>query len=196
LDDLDLFELIQNKYKKRKKLLCYWANIGPRPRCYRTTAQKLSRPSQPGGPVPLWAPGYQRRHGRACERTPRRLPSGRGSKSGEPEVLGSGVSGHGGHRCRGGPIGGNREGNDSPQRRLHSGARRVGRSVGEGPEEWQRLELKLSASSMGTRQSLWHDQLGRGTAGGAGSTVWCSHGRGGRCRLYFSDFLRGRLGGR
>jgi hypothetical protein len=76
-------------------------------------------------------------------------------------VLGSGVSGHGGHRRQGGPIGGNREGNDSPQQRLHGGARRVGRSVGEGPEEWQRLELELSASSIGTRQSSWHDQLGR-----------------------------------
>jgi hypothetical protein len=84
----------------------------------------------------------------------RRLPSGRGPKSGELEMLGSGVSGHRGHRHRGGPIGGNREGNDSPQRRLHGGARRVGRSVGEGPEEWQRLELELLASSMGTRQKL------------------------------------------
>jgi hypothetical protein len=135
LEVSDLFELIQNKYKKRKKLLCYWANIGPRPRCYRTTTRKLSRPSQPGGPVPLWALGYQCRHGRACERTPRRLPSGQRLKSDEPEVLGSGGSGHGGHRRRGGPIGGNREGNDSPQQRLHNDARRVGRSVGEGPEE-------------------------------------------------------------
>jgi hypothetical protein len=33
--------------------------------------------------------------------------------------------------------------NDSPQRRL---------SVGEGPEEWLRLELELSVSSMGTRE--------------------------------------------
>jgi hypothetical protein len=159
-------------------------------------AQKLSRLSQPGGPVPLWAPGYQRGHGRACERTPRRLPSGRRLKSGEPKVLGSGGSGHGGHRRRGGPVGGNREGNDAPQRRLHDGARRVGRSVGEGPEEWLRLELELSVSSIETRQSSWHGRLGRGTAGGAGSTVRCSHGGGGRCRLYFGDFLRGWLGGR
>jgi hypothetical protein len=131
-------------------------------------ARKLSRPSQPGGPVPLWAPSYQRGHGRACERTPRWLPSDRRPKSDEPEVLGSGGSGHGGHRCRGGPIGGNREGNDSPQRRLHGGACRVGRSVGEGPEEWLRLELELSVSNMGMRQSSWHGRLGRGTAGGVG----------------------------
>jgi hypothetical protein len=175
--------------------LCYWANIGPWPRCYRTTARKLCRPSQPGGPVPLWAPGYQRGHGCAYERTPRRLPSGRRSKSGEPEVLSSGVSGHGGHRRRGGSIGGNREGNDSPRQRLHGDARRVGRSIGEGPEEWLRLELELSVSSMGTRQSSWHGRLGRGTARGEGSTVRCSHGGGGRCRLYFGEFLRGRLGG-
>jgi hypothetical protein len=38
--------------------------------------------------------------------------------------------------------------------------------------------------------------LGRGMAGGAGSTVWCSHGGGGRCRLYFGEFLWGQLGGR
>jgi hypothetical protein len=152
-------------------------------------AWKLSRLSQPGGPVPLWAPSYQLMHGRAYERTPRRL------KFGEPEVLGSGGNGHGGHRCRGGLIGGNGEGNGSPQRRLHGGARQVGRSAGEGPEERRRLELALLVSSMGTRQSSWHGQLGRGTAGGAGSTVRCSHGRGGRCRLCFGDFLRGRLGG-
>jgi hypothetical protein len=176
--------------------LCYWANIGPRPRCYRTTARKLSRPSQPGGPVPLWAPGYQRGHGRACERTPRRLPSGRRLKSGESEVLGRGGSGHRGHRRRGGPIGGNREGNDSPQWRLHGDARRVVRSVGEGPEEWLRLELELSVSSMGTRQSSWHGRPGRGTTGGVGSTVRCSHGGGGWCWLCFGEFLRGRLGGR
>jgi hypothetical protein len=72
----------------------------------------------------------------------------------------------------------------------------VGRSVGEGPKEWLRLELELSVSSMGTRQSSWHGRLGRGTAGGAGSTVRCSHGGGGRCQLCFGDFLRGRLGGR
>jgi hypothetical protein len=83
-------------------------------------------------------------------------------------VLGSGGSGHGGHRCRGGPIGGNREGNGSPQRWLHGGARRVGRSAGEGPEERRRLELELSASNMGMRQSSWQDRLGRGTAGCAG----------------------------
>jgi hypothetical protein len=43
----------------------------------------------------------------------------------------------------------------------HSGARRVGRSAGEGPEERRRLELELSASSMGRRQSSWHGRLGR-----------------------------------
>jgi hypothetical protein len=159
------------------------------------TAQKLSRPSQPGGPVPLWAPGYQLGHGRACERTPWRLPSGRWPKSSEPEVLGSGGSGHRGHRRRGGPIGGNGEGNGSPQRRLHDGARRVARSAGEGPEERRRLELELSVSSMGTRQSSWHGRLGRGTAEGARSTVRCSHDRGGRCQLCFGDVWRGRLGG-
>jgi hypothetical protein len=159
-------------------------------------ARKLSRPSQPGGPVPLWAPGYQRGHGRACERMPRQLPSGRRPKSDEPVVLGNGGSGHGGHQRRGGPIGGNREGNDSPQRRLHGGARRVGRSIGEGPEEWLRLELELSVSSMGTRQNSWNGRLGRGTTGGVGSTVRCSHGGGGQCRLCFGDFLQGRLGGR
>jgi hypothetical protein len=88
------------------------------------------------------------------------------------------------------------EGNDSPQRWLHGGARRVGRSIGEGPEEWLRLELELSVSSMGMRQSSWHGRLGRGTAGGVGSTVRCSHGGGGRHGLCFGDFLRGRLGGR
>jgi hypothetical protein len=55
---------------------------------------------------------------------------------------------------------------DSPQRRLHGGARRVGRSVGEGSEEWLRLELKLSVSRMGTRQSSWHGRLGQTVAGG------------------------------
>jgi hypothetical protein len=90
----------------------------------------------------------------------------------------------------------NREGNDSPQRRLHGGARRVGRSVGEGSEEWLRLELELSVSSMGTRQSSWYGRLGRGMTGGAGLTVRCSHGGGGRCRLCFGEFLWGRLGGR
>jgi hypothetical protein len=85
-------------------------------------ARKLSRLSRPGGPVPLWAPGYQLGHGRAYERTPRRLPSGRWPKSDEPEVLGSGGSGHEGHRRQGGPIGGNGEGNGSPQRRVHGGA--------------------------------------------------------------------------
>jgi hypothetical protein len=68
-------------------------------------------------------------------------------------VLGSGGSGHGGHRHRGGLIGGNGEGNGSPERRLHDGARRVGRSAGEGLEERLRLELELLASSMGMRQS-------------------------------------------
>jgi hypothetical protein len=72
----------------------------------------------------------------------------------------------------------------------------VGRSVGEGPEEWLRLELELSVSSMGMRQSAWHGRLGRGTAGGAGSTVRCSHCGGGRCRLCFGKFLWGWLGGR
>jgi hypothetical protein len=111
-------------------------------------------------------------------------------------VLGSGGSGHGGHQRQCGPIGGNGEGNGSPQRWLHGGARRVGRSAGEGPEEWRMLELELSASCMGTRQSSWHSQLGRGRAGGVGSTVWCSHVRGEWRRLCFGDFLRGRLGGR
>jgi hypothetical protein len=60
----------------------------------------------------------------------------------------------------------------------HSGAHRVGRSAGEEPEERRRLELELSMSSMGTRQSSWHGWLGRGMAGGAGSTVQCSHGWG------------------
>jgi hypothetical protein len=127
---------------------------------------------------------------------PRWLPSGRRPKSDEPEVLGSGGGGHGGHRHRGGPIGGNRVENDSPQWQFHGGARRVGRSVGEGPEESLRLEKELSVSSMGTRQSSWHGRLGRGMAEGAGSTVRCSHGGGGQCRLCFGDFLRGRLGGR
>jgi hypothetical protein len=111
-------------------------------------------------------------------------------------VLGSGGSGHGGHQCRGGPIGGDGEGNGSPQRQLHSGAGRVGWSTGEGPNERRRLELELSASNMGTWQSSLHGRLGRGTAGGAGSTVWCSHGQGERRRLYFGDFLRGRHGAR
>jgi hypothetical protein len=72
----------------------------------------------------------------------------------------------------------------------------VGRSVDEGSEEWLRLELELSVSSMGTRQSSWHGRLGQGTAGGAGSTVRCSQGGGGRCWLCFGEFLGGRLGGR
>jgi hypothetical protein len=54
----------------------------------------------------------------------------------------------------------------SPQRRLHGSTRRVGRSVGEGSEEWLRLELELSVSRMGTRQSSWHGRLGRTVAGG------------------------------
>jgi hypothetical protein len=37
----------------------------------------------------------------------------------------------------------------------------VGRSAGEGPEEQRRLEVELSASSMGTRQSSWHGRLGQ-----------------------------------
>jgi hypothetical protein len=158
--------------------------------------RKLSWSSRPGGPFPMWAPSYMLGHRRAYERTPRRLPSGRWSKSNEPKVLGSGGSGHGGHRHRGGLIRGNGEGNGSPEQRLHGGARRVGRSTGEGLEERRRLELELLVSSMGMRQSSWHDWLGRGTTGGVGLTVWCSIGRGGRCQLCFGDFLRGRLGGR
>jgi hypothetical protein len=66
---------------------------------------------------------------------------------------------------------------------------------GGAPEERRRLELELSMSSMWTRQSSWHGWLDRGMAGGAGSTVQCSHGLGRWCGLCFGDFLRGWLGG-
>jgi hypothetical protein len=179
-----------------KKLLCDWASIGPRPRCYRATAWKLSRLSRPGGPDPLWAPGYQLGHGRACEHTPRWLPSGRWPKSGEPEVLGSGGSVPGGHRCQGGPIGGNEEEWLTEAAALQWWVVDRRRLTDEGLEERWRLELELLACSMGTRQSSWHGRLGRGTSGGVGSMVRCSHGWGGRCWLCFSDSLRWRFGGR
>jgi hypothetical protein len=53
--------------------------------------------------------------------------------------------------------------------------------------------------SWSCRRAAWGEGKARGTvgwAGGVGSTVQCSHGRGERRRLYFGDFLWGRLGGR
>jgi hypothetical protein len=111
-----------------------------------------------------------------------------------PGVLGSGGSGHGGHRCRGGPIGGNGEEDGSPQQRIHGGACRVGRSVGEGPKERWRLELELSASSMGTRQSSWGRWCGalRARADGVSSALATSHGDG----LVASSSMLGHYSGR
>jgi hypothetical protein len=59
----------------------------------------------------------------------------------------------------------------SPEILAHVGAVGAEGHVGEGLEEWRRLELELSARSTWTRQSSWHGRLGCGKAGGAGSTV-------------------------
>jgi hypothetical protein len=59
----------------------------------------------------------------------------------------------------------------SPEILAHVGVVGAEGRAGEGPEEWRRLELELSASSTWTRQSSWHGQLGWGKAGGAGSMV-------------------------
>jgi hypothetical protein len=59
----------------------------------------------------------------------------------------------------------------------------------------RRLLYSDGGWSWSCQRAAWGRGKARGMAGGAGSTVRCSHGWGGRRQLYFGDFLRRRLGG-